>query len=75
MKELIVISVIILAIFTGIMSFVYALGNYLGHRECNSVYTTTSREVRWTSVMDGGCYVKVNDKFVPLDNWRGEFDQ
>lgn len=42
--------------------------------ECNRLETNTGIETKY-AFMGGGCLVKVNDRFIPRENWRGEYQQ
>ena len=41
---------------------------------CGRLSQSTNIETRY-SVFGGGCLVKVNDRFIPRENWRGEYEQ
>lgn len=41
---------------------------------CNKLEQSTGIETKYV-FMGGGCLVKVNDRFIPQENWRGEYQQ
>lgn len=45
----------------------------LARLDCNRLETNTGIETRYDLI--NGCLIKVNDRFVPQDNWRGEYQQ
>lgn len=47
--------------------------NYIERRQCNSI-RYSGIETQYRGMLDGGCFIKVNDRFIPKENWRGEYE-
>lgn len=73
MKTILGLVAVGVSIVIAFMLFVVAgvaLFTPLAATSCNKLEPDTGIETKykfWT-----GCLVKVNDRYIPLDNWRGE---
>lgn len=69
-----VIAITVGIIFTVslIVGFVFAVRQY-ERLQCNRLSQTASVATRFDNI--NGCYVKVNGRFIPRENWRGEYQQ
>lgn len=66
MKEVIICVTIYLSIL--------GIGAYgLTKAACNRLQATTGINTRYDLL--NGCYVEVNGRFIPQENWRGEYQQ
>lgn len=45
----------------------------LNRYSCGKLSQSTGIETRYV-LLGGGCLVKVNDRFIPKENWRGEYE-
>lgn len=67
-------------IFTGtliILFLVFIFGGliYFDKRQCNSIGRYSNIATQYRGLLDGGCYVEVNGRFIPKENWRGEYER
>lgn len=53
-----------------IFSAAYQIDKY----SCTKLHENTGIETKY-SFFGGSCLVKVNDRFIPQENWRGEYQQ
>lgn len=63
----VVITVLFIVLLTGA---IYQIDKY----SCNKLEKNTGIETKY-SFLGGACLVKVNDRFIPRENWRGEYEQ
>ena len=56
-----------------IVGLVY-MGVKIDTFSCNRLEQTTGIETKY-EWLGGGCLIKVNDRFIPQENWRGEYQQ
>jgi len=66
------------AIALGIITITFLIalfgGAYLlGRAECNRINSDSG--IRTSYRLPGGCYVEVNGRMIPKENWRGEYEQ
>ena len=40
---------------------------------CDRLMAMTDKETHWD--LFTGCYIKVNDRFIPAGSWRGEYEK
>lgn len=45
------------------------------HAECEGVGETTGMPTKYTGMWSGGCYIKKRSGWVPLKNWRAQYDE
>lgn len=60
-----------IAIFLGVM---FGADYFVSKYSCNKLEQNTGIETKYVW-FGGGCLVKVNDRFIPRENWRGEYQQ
>lgn len=68
-KITMVLGLIITLIFLGIM----ALGPLIERAKCNRI--SSDSNIKTSYRLLGGCYVEVNGRMIPKENWRGEYEQ
>lgn len=68
-KDIFISGTIIVAFIVLVLGGMFAIGKY----NCNQVNEMSGKETRFKAL--GGCYVKVNNQFIPKDNWRGEYER
>lgn len=61
-----IIGTFIFGIFTIIIVTFFAI-NGIAQHSCNTLGSKTSREVNYS--FWSGCLIKVNNQFIPSDNW------
>lgn len=60
------IGAVLLAMFvTGLLG--------ISRYQCNQVGDMSGKPTEYKLI--GGCYVEVNGRFIPEENWRGEYEQ
>ena len=64
------LGLMIMAIFIGVATVIISLEK-IG---CSRLSEATNIETKYV-VLGGDCLVKVNDRYIPRDNWKGEFQQ
>lgn len=69
MQYTLVLIGVVLAFFLGLYGLIY----YVDNRQCNAI-RINGIESRYQGVIEG-CYVKVDGRFIPKDNWRGEYEK
>lgn len=62
-----VIGVIIL-----IVAILFGGGAWSNYR-CNQLEDLSGKKTEWR--LGAGCYVEVNGRLIPQENWRGEYEQ
>lgn len=69
MKEVIWFALITI----GIISLIVAGAYFVARAECNRVASDSNIKTSYRFI--GGCYVEVNGRMIPKENWRGEYEQ
>ena len=62
--------VLLFSVLVLTFGLIYQVGKF----SCNKLETNTGIETKY-SYFGGGCLVKVNNRFIPQENWRGEYQQ
>ena len=66
--------IILIMIIMLILAFTILADVGVSRFSCGRLSQSTNIETRY-SVFGGGCLVKVNDRFIPQENWRGEYEK
>ena len=73
MSEIIKVAGLFFGVLILLMGAVLSIDLALTAKQCRDLESSTGRYTEWT--LWNGCLVEVNDKLVPRDNWRGEYEQ
>lgn len=65
-----IIAILVTLIVSAIVGLTYGIEKY----SCNRLEANTGIETKYAFI-GGGCLVKVNDRYIPRENWRGEYQQ
>jgi hypothetical protein len=62
------------AIVVSVLTVLAILGGSLWweSEKCSQVGEMTGKDTQWRFM--SGCYVKVGDRWLPRDSWRGEYE-
>lgn len=69
MKDIIIIT----TVGAMILGFAIFGVSMLGKVDCDKLQSMSGKDTKYSLI--GGCYVEVNGKFIPRDNWRGEYEK
>jgi len=62
-KELVILFLVLSLFMIGVVSFIH----FVNVTDCNDISESTSYESKHITL--GGCYVKIDGKWVPQENW------
>jgi hypothetical protein len=72
-------GVLVPMLFTVTMVALLALGIRVAYaleeRSCNMIEKNGGPATEWKGAFNGGCYIRINDQWIPRDNWRGEYQR
>lgn len=75
MNDSLTVYIGVRVLFATMLIVLYFCGAaWIGSTRCNTLEYTSGINTRYTGIFTG-CYVKVNGKYIPQDNWRGEYEQ
>ena len=72
-KEIAILGVVMVGVLI-VIGLVIGIPAYLVDKaQCNRIASDSNINTEYRLI--GGCYVEVNGRMIPKDNWRGESEQ